>query len=452
MNELKQKVTTAIKGLTRRNKIKLEYLQTIEIALSNPTFDDNSWLNILKNNANLALQEKIFTTEMVRLLTLRAIVFPETLPEFVTWMLQRKGEDQSHYQLCLDFQKQVLDLIKKIAYQAPYLSQKIDQGVLLIITSLLDKPDILKGALWLLQDKNSIWGKFYQNRIIKYIDYDLSLMAKCSRQNNYQQLSLSNEKNWFKLWQEIGCYWQANAKINLMPKYVSLAQLFEKLRNYRIAAFFYHISLGKVPKNVFGKLTKYSFCSVLSVQIYNLTVYRYVNSIELIILRIIDLFLFLELDVLLDFIKNKTIKFYYDRQPATTILLWKIRQYFKQNSLITKFLVSLLYLLMWVIIYAIFFAISQELKLENIMMIPVIMNLPLAIILGCCILLLGDIFFAIIIGHLLYFFYRFIWFKDKIYSSFVVRIGLRIREFFVWLIVVTILASVINILYYLLNF
>lgn len=451
MNELKQNITTAIKGLTRRNQIKLEHLQVIETAVSNPKFDDNFWLNTFKSNANLALQEGIYTTEMVRLLTLRAIILPATLPEFLIWMLQRKGKDQGHYQLYLDFQEQLLTLIKKMINQAPYLSQKIDQGVLIIIIILIDKPEIFQGVLWLLQDKKGIWAKFYQERIRQYIDYDLTLMAKCSRQQNYEQLSLSNEQNWLKLWQEIGSYWQPNANLNINPKYKYLAQLFEGLQDYRISAFFYYISLGKVPENVFGKLTKYGFCSVLSTQVYNLTVYRYVNLIEAIILPIINLCITLKFDILFNFIKNKIIEFYYYCKPNITIIFWKVTQFFQDYPLIKSFLISLLYLLMWFIIYVIFALITAELDAEIIMIIPIIMNVPLAIIF----IFFGSLinhWMAFIFAYLFYFLYRFMWFKDKSNLTFKEKLGLRIREFFVWVIVTAILASVISVLYNLVSF
>jgi hypothetical protein len=83
---------TAIKGLTRRVNIKEEHLQILNQALEYNNFNGEQWDKILNlNNINLALKEKIYTMEMVRLLTLRAIIIPDTIIEYFTWLNEKKN-------------------------------------------------------------------------------------------------------------------------------------------------------------------------------------------------------------------------------------------------------------------------------------------------------------------------------------------------------------------------
>ena len=83
----KEQVITAVKGLTRRVNIKQEHLEIIDRTLEYNNYNQEEWEEILnRNNINLALNNKIYTMEMVRLLTLRAIIFPDTIIEYLTWL------------------------------------------------------------------------------------------------------------------------------------------------------------------------------------------------------------------------------------------------------------------------------------------------------------------------------------------------------------------------------
>jgi hypothetical protein len=451
MKQLRENIITAIKGLTRRKTIKLEHLQNIELALSNSEFDDHFWLDIFHNNADFALQEKIYTLEMVRLLTLRAIILPQTLEQFITWILVKKEKDKNHYQLSLNFQAQILNLIKRITYKAPYLSQRIDQGVLLAITLLIEKPHLSQGVFWLLQDKKRIWGKFYQDRIRQYIDYDLTLISQSPPVTNYQQFNLSDNKKWLQLWQEIANYWNTSSQLLPNPKYKSIAELFTKLQDYKIAAFFYHISLGKIPPKVFRQLLKYKFCEGFSTNIYNLTIYRYTNPLEGLILTIQKLSSYFILNTLINYLWQNSQKLYEEYGLKVRKYIWQIEQFFPRQSLIKKILFSLFYLFMWVIIYGIFLLISQQIQSELVILIPISLNLPLALLFISFIYIINPLLGGIL-AYFAYFFYRFIWFQDKPYASFKNKIIFRVKEFCIWIVVTAILTGLIHLLYYLIIF
>lgn len=105
MIEIEQEINTAIKGLTRRTNLKREHIFILENALANPEINSPIYTKHLNgNNTIMALNQAIYTSEMVRLLTLISIMIPDTLSEFLEWLNNRKEKNKYHYQMCIDFQ------------------------------------------------------------------------------------------------------------------------------------------------------------------------------------------------------------------------------------------------------------------------------------------------------------------------------------------------------------
>lgn len=78
---------SAIRGLINSSQVKTEALQTITKALKNQEFNQQFWHILFDGQgARTAISEKIYSPQMIRLMTLRAMVIPETLPEFLTWL------------------------------------------------------------------------------------------------------------------------------------------------------------------------------------------------------------------------------------------------------------------------------------------------------------------------------------------------------------------------------
>lgn len=102
-----QAIISAIKGLVMRDKVKLEQVETIENALANPQIDDSYWESTFKGRgADKALKQGIYSTDMVRLLTLRAMIIPETLPEYLNW-ISKEGKQQEGKKISEIFQKEI---------------------------------------------------------------------------------------------------------------------------------------------------------------------------------------------------------------------------------------------------------------------------------------------------------------------------------------------------------
>lgn len=259
-----QAIKSAVSGLISRDKVKLEQLQTIDTALTNPQIDDNYWNAIFDGKgANQAKSQDIYSPQMVRLLTLQAMVIPETLPNFLIWMSKREKQ-KDHYEVSERFQVE----IQNVLTQVPNLANQIIQGVLLIIPKLINRPELLMTTTWLLKSHQGAWGYFYEQQVKKCLVNDLTLMPRYVRKKEANlPFQLIADPEWNKIFQELQGYWaiRHNPK---QQKYLPLAQLFERLGDYQTANFFYHVVFEKVPKKIFFQIRPGGYyCQVFGVRI-----------------------------------------------------------------------------------------------------------------------------------------------------------------------------------------
>ena len=83
------------------------------------------------------------------------------------------------------------------------------------------------------------------------------------------------DKAWQKIRGELEKYWQIRSCAP-QEKYQSFAKLFEQLHQYKLAAFFYHIGLGIVPREIFLKLCPNGWHCL----VYGVSVEREVTILE----------------------------------------------------------------------------------------------------------------------------------------------------------------------------
>jgi len=275
----------AIQNLINRDAVKLEYLEILETALSDPKINEKIWTSVFDaRGVSVAISEKIYTAEMVRLLTLCAIIIPSTLPIFLGW-LQAASKQKEYSNISLNFQYELInrlgeksttidEIIKKISKKTPKITQKIREGVKLIITHLLEQPSLLELSICLLASPQGLWATFYHHEVKNKIDHDLSLMSEFAR--NTKERDSFKIPEWEHIWQQIKVFWLFRGGHN-MSQYLPLAKLFEGLGNYEFSAVFYKIAIGSVPKSVFKKVTKYSDKCIL----YKLRISKYISKLEL---------------------------------------------------------------------------------------------------------------------------------------------------------------------------
>jgi len=295
-----------IENLMKQEPIKTEDLLTLETSLSNRQITEKRWKSYFDDQgASQAISQRMYNPNLVRLLTLRAIIIPNTLPEFLGW-LQVRSKEKEHYQTSLNFQHEIL---RKISKNFPKLANKVMAGVKLIIPHLLEQPELLAPTIWLLGSNNSgIWASLYSNEVKPKIEHDLSLMSDLAgdTKNVKKQLKsnifssseitglvedltpiLESQRfalvpQWEQIWKQIKEFWLPN-KVKPLGQYLPLAKLFEQLRDYKISAVFYQIATGSVPNSVFKKVTKNAYKYTLENQ---LRIEKYVSKSELLLLAL----------------------------------------------------------------------------------------------------------------------------------------------------------------------
>ncbi|BAQ59796.1 high-affnity carbon uptake protein Hat/HatR [Geminocystis sp. NIES-3708] len=148
---------TAVKGLTRRVNIKVEHLQIIDQALKYNNFNNEQWDNILnRNNINFALKDKIYTMEMVRLLTLRAIVNPHTIIEYLLWLNLGKKSNNNPLNYSLNFQQQVNNIFKN-NNSLLVINCHLKKGIDTIIKELEKQNKIIQSLEQFISDNSNLW-------------------------------------------------------------------------------------------------------------------------------------------------------------------------------------------------------------------------------------------------------------------------------------------------------
>ncbi len=187
------------------------------------------------------------TGSVIRLITLRALVLPKTLPEFLGWLEIQPGKKVNQNQIvCLQFQQTIKELFPR---------EKVLESIGYLLPSLLDGKISPDGLSWLLQKgDNSIWS-YAQEQFIHNIKYDLLLIGDHhpkSKENISHQTSF---KFGSQVWNQLITSWQDIKKGNYKcQQYRPLAQFCEQLQEYDLAAYFYQISNSKVGKKLFVQL------------------------------------------------------------------------------------------------------------------------------------------------------------------------------------------------------
>ena len=249
---------SAIRGLMNSSQVKPEAVKTITDALQNQQISKQYWHSLFDGQgAKTAISQKIYSPQMVRLITLRAMVIPETLPDFLDWLNLKGGRNPNQNQtVSLDFQSQIRNL--KL-----FPKEKLADAIKFILPELLRKKITPEIVGWLLTTKTgSVWAVCRQ-QFLNYIIYDLQWIENhfnSPQSNTLQgQTNLSSEvfKCGSEIWRDIINHYKSiryGSRLKL-PSYKPLAKLFEYMDEYPLSAYFYQVSDGVVPKDIYNKIS-----------------------------------------------------------------------------------------------------------------------------------------------------------------------------------------------------
>jgi hypothetical protein len=250
----------AIKGLADNPTVKAEQWQTfvenifvVVTAFPDPDKASDYWQRLFDGQgASNAIKQGIYTQPMIRLLTLRAIALPDTLPNFLQWLQVGTGKkDKSYGEISLEFQKNLQNLLEKNAKDN--LAKFLFKGVRYLIEAMT-KGFPSEVAAWLFLYSNnsqSLWYSFGK-QISDEFEGDLKVIGMRSGSSKILKIS---GNGWDEIWKDIRQRWKTSLECS-DGKYISLADFFNLLGKYKISAHFYQLSYGEVPREIFTNAFK----------------------------------------------------------------------------------------------------------------------------------------------------------------------------------------------------
>ncbi|WP_258004738.1 hypothetical protein [Cylindrospermopsis raciborskii] len=237
-----------IRKLIHRSQFKPQAVQTIVDGLKDKEVTSQDWETLFnQEGADIALREKIYTPHLVRLITLRALVIPHTLPEFLWWLNIQKASEINHNQrISLKLQKGIQPLFPK---------KQIAAGTTYLLPNLLNGKISVDGVYWLLaKSGDTIWFNA-RDQFISNIKDDLKLIHDHhSKKNTPDKIT---PKFGLMVWKSLIYSWQdIQKRCDKCQYYRPLAQLFEQLKEYALAGYFYQVSDGFVRRHLFYEIAK----------------------------------------------------------------------------------------------------------------------------------------------------------------------------------------------------
>ncbi|ABG51230.1 conserved hypothetical protein [Trichodesmium erythraeum IMS101] len=238
-------IETAIKALSSGSQIKQEWIQAL---LQDDQVTSEHWKIIFDDRgAHTGIKQRNSSAQMVRLLTLRAIILPETLPEYLEWFGidgKNKRKEDNKQKVSLAFQGKLQRYILQ-------LKPLIDESMKSILEQILKKKISIPAFSWLLTAQKSLWSS-YRPSLVKNVRNDLETIDHNLKSDDSpsEPSFACGDSIWKKLQSEL-------RKPNYRGSYYQpFADLFERLRDYELASYFYQVSKGVVPKNLFLKALK----------------------------------------------------------------------------------------------------------------------------------------------------------------------------------------------------
>ncbi|MDH6100374.1 hypothetical protein NWP21_16315 [Anabaenopsis sp. FSS-46] len=260
---------SAIRALINNSQVKADAVQVIVKELNNKQITPQYWAALFDGQgASTAITQRNYSPPLVRLITLRAIVIPETLPEFLKWLNIQSGKQPSEAEsISLQFQSGIRGYFPKEKSGADVpdklntsvkeqlsadFKEKLTAGIKLLIPQLL-KEEISPESIQWLFIKDRVWD-ICRIQFLHDVVNDLELIRQKS---NFEQSKSEGLNFPQEMWQElISSLHSRPDSYYIVPTYRPLAKLFELLREYELSAYFYQVSVGQVPVNVFSEVKK----------------------------------------------------------------------------------------------------------------------------------------------------------------------------------------------------
>ncbi|MEA5556316.1 hypothetical protein [Nodularia spumigena] len=266
---------SAIRSLMNSSQVKPDAVKVIKEALGDKQITSEYWHTLFDGQgAKTAINQKIYSSQMVRLITLRAMVIPKTIPEFLTWLNVKAGKNPDENEtISLNFQSAVGKQFPK---------DKLTEGIKLLLPKLLQGEITPELFHWLFI-KDRAWD-VCRSEFINDVRYDLQLIYNHFNSGQQTHTFPFDDLKFQKFtWQKIIGSWRSISAASgyyQLDNYLPLAQLFKQLDQYDLSAYFYQVSERKVPKDVFLAASPNPSNKPYSLKFLGLTLKRDVTLVE----------------------------------------------------------------------------------------------------------------------------------------------------------------------------
>lgn len=271
-----QALKAAITNITNNSNIKDEHFVAFAKELLNEQIDEKNWIKILDGQgAKNALSQGIYTPQMVKLIILRAIIIPSTLPQCFEW-IQAKDKKSDVRTTAKEFERVISSKINALNLDLKAkLLICIDDGSSAFITKVAEGKISSDAAREFLLDKQGLWGKEAQNFIEK-LHSDLKKMSIYIKNKDDSVFEL-NSLAWKAFRNQISQFWTRNAQFD--DRYLQLVRTFEDIQPLSLSMIFHHMSGKKIPCDLARKSQKFPR-GYSKIELYGIPVKRELNFIE----------------------------------------------------------------------------------------------------------------------------------------------------------------------------
>jgi hypothetical protein len=243
-----QAIKAAIKNLVNASQIKPEFVQILAESINSVEAVLGQekaqlfWNEIFEGQgAGNALRQNIVSPQIAKLITIRAIILPETVLGFLNWLQvndSKKSSEQSTISLALQSQ---MSRSKNSALEPSLIT-----GIENVLEALFYKKLSYDAACWLLNSQDSVWYN-PTRQVMKNIHDDFTdLGDRSSRSNEYNL----NGKAWEEIRLKIKQHIYPTSK-NPDDRYTVLANLFCDLDDNMLAACFHQLGTGEIPDKIY---------------------------------------------------------------------------------------------------------------------------------------------------------------------------------------------------------
>ena len=251
---------SAMKNITTSGRVKEQHAQVIAQVINNHQVTEQHWQQLFKaQGADSA--GKVSSAPMARLLTLRAMVIPDSLPHLLRWIDLK--QNKSYKETFLEFQSELYHQVEPLLQQpeeahqvgtsdhAPTkLDNKLADGLIVVLDQMMQNNCQPETVVELLQGENSAWKNCFQS-LTENITQDFAHIAKITEQDRAR---IQHKIDSQQLVNELRCnpvIWERLLAKYKLDYYLPLATFFQELEKWDLASFFYQISQGKVPDKTF---------------------------------------------------------------------------------------------------------------------------------------------------------------------------------------------------------